>query len=100
MPVGLCIQDNCNQQATVCQECMRALALMWWGGIARHPEAGTDCRLCEEGLACYCGEHLVSQVVEYRRGLRGVGTPLGEPLALTGATISETPGDDILGASS
>jgi hypothetical protein len=76
---------------------MRALAIMWWGGIARHPETGTDCQLCKAGLASYCGEHLVSQVTEYRRGLRAVGTPIGEPKALSGLRIPDGEGDDTPG---
>ncbi len=57
-------------EAVACQECMRAIALMFFGGISRHPEAGTDCQLCEAGAVAYCGDCFVSATVDYRRALR------------------------------
>ena len=49
---------------------MRALAIMSFGGISRHPEMGTRCRVCEAGEPSYCAGCLVDQVVEYRATLR------------------------------
>src|SRR5207247_543673 len=57
---------RCPAPATVCTECMRATALMWFGGIARHPGSGTDCQLCAQGLASYCGNCFVEEVASYR----------------------------------
>jgi hypothetical protein len=71
---------RCSAPATVCSECMRATALMWFGGIARHPESGTDCRLCEQGGATYCGNCFVDEVASYRTALVEAGNPVtGEP---------------------
>lgn len=71
---------RCSALATVCAECMRATALMWFDGIARHPEAGTDCKLCEQGLASYCGNCFVEEVASYRAVLRDAGSSVvGEP---------------------
>ncbi len=33
---------NCSALAAVCPECVRAIALQWFGAVARHPEIGTD----------------------------------------------------------
>ncbi len=63
----------------VCQECVRAIALEWFGAVARHPETGTDCRLCQQGQAAYCGHCFVEQVISYRAVLRKAGTRIGEP---------------------
>lgn len=66
--------------AEVCHECVRALALKWFGAIARHPEAGIDCRICEAGLPQFCGDCFVVEVAEYRALLRAQGhTIAGEP---------------------
>ena len=59
-----------TQPAVVCQECMRAVALMFFGGITRHPESGTGCPLCEAGMPTYCPTCFVTETVTYRRGLR------------------------------
>lgn len=73
--------SRCKKRtAEVCAECVRALALMWFGAIARHPEAGTDCRICEAGLSQFCGGCFVAEVVEYRALLRTQGRTIeGEP---------------------
>jgi hypothetical protein len=71
---------RCSARATVCAECMRATALMWFGGIARHPESGADCKLCAQGPASYCGNCFVEEVASYRTALREAGNPvIGEP---------------------
>ncbi|MHB8660148.1 MAG: hypothetical protein ACYC91_19850 [Solirubrobacteraceae bacterium] len=70
---------RCQAPATVCPECVRAIALQWFAAVARHPEAGTDCRLCEQGHAAYCGHCFVSEVGGYRAVLLKTGTPIGEP---------------------
>jgi hypothetical protein len=67
--------------ATVCDECVRAIALKWWGAIARH---GTDsdhkCELCEIGHPGYCGDCAVDAVQAHRACLRETGHPIqGEP---------------------
>ena len=74
---GSCV--GCGKPAVVCQECVRAIALQWFGAIARHPETGTDCRLCEHGHAVYCGDCFVSEAAGYRIVLRQAGTTIGEP---------------------
>lgn len=76
--------DRCatcsGEAAVVCRECVRAIALRWFGAIARHPEHGTDCLLCAAGAAMYCGGCFVDAVVERRETLRSLGNPLtGEP---------------------
>jgi hypothetical protein len=70
---------RCQAPATVCQECVRAIALKWFGAVARHPETGTDCQLCEQGHAAYCGHCFISAVAGYRTVLLNAGTQLGEP---------------------
>lgn len=71
---------RCSAPATVCTECIRATALMWFGGIARHPELGTDCKLCAQGTASYCGNCFVVEVASYRLALQEAGNPMiGEP---------------------
>ncbi len=69
--------------AVACQECVRAIALQWFGAIARHPETGTDCVLCEQGHAVYCPACFIDQVVSYRTVLRQAGTRIGEPATWT-----------------
>jgi hypothetical protein len=64
-------------------ECVRAIALKWFDAIARHPETGTDCVLCEQGDAVYCPVCFIDQVVSYRIVLRQVGTRIGEPASGT-----------------
>jgi hypothetical protein len=70
---------RCRAPATVCPECVRAIALQWSGAVARHPEAGTDCRLCEHGHAAYCERCFDSEVADYRAALLNAGTQRGEP---------------------
>ena len=62
--------------AEVCHECVRAIALKWFGAIARHPEAGSDCRVCEAGLPQFCSQCFVAELTEYRALLRAQGNPL------------------------
>ena len=70
---------GCRALATVCQECVRAIALEWFGAVARHPETGTGCLLCEQGPAVYCGHCFIEQVTSYRAVLRKAGARIGEP---------------------
>jgi hypothetical protein len=71
---------RCSAPATVCAECMRATALMWFDGIARHPESGTDCKLCAQGSASYCGKCFVEEIASYRAALGDAGARvIGEP---------------------
>ena len=58
------------EPAVACRECVRAVALMFFGGITRHPESGTDCALCEAGAPAYCPTCFVTETVAYRTGLR------------------------------
>ncbi len=74
---------DCDAPAVACQECVRALALQWFGAIARHPEAGTDCVLCEQGHSVYCGACFINKTVSYRTVLRQAGTRIGEPATWT-----------------
>jgi hypothetical protein len=67
----------CPAPATVCPECVRAIALQWFGAVARHPETGTDCRLCEHGHATYCASCFIAQVTDRRAALRQAGTFAG-----------------------
>jgi hypothetical protein len=59
-----------ERPAVVCDECRRALALLdhpgGFASIARHPEQGTDCRLCERGAAELCVECLCQAVLDAR----------------------------------
>lgn len=53
---------------------------MWFGAIARHPEQGSGCQLCEAGPARLCGDCFVTLVASYRALLRAHGHPVdGEP---------------------
>jgi hypothetical protein len=70
---------GCEKRAVACQECVRAIALQWFGAVARHPEAGTGCQLCEQGHADYCGDCFVEQVTVYRTMLRQADVRIGEP---------------------
>jgi hypothetical protein len=73
---------ECLARPVVCSECVRALALEWWGGIARHAhgDPGTaTCVLCELGAAAYCAPHFLAAVTSQRRALRANGTTIGEP---------------------
>jgi hypothetical protein len=63
----------------VCPECVRAIALKWFGAVARHPEAGTDCALCQQGPAVYCPSCFINELAGYRAALLNAGTQLGEP---------------------
>jgi hypothetical protein len=69
---------ECDREAIVCSECVRALALKWWGGIARHSEAQT-CKLCGQGTAVLCGDHAIRAVELQRDMLRSQGVHIGEP---------------------
>ena len=73
----------CPAAAVVCPECVRAAALHWFGAIARHPEAGTDCALWEHGPAVYCAQCFINQVANYRTTLLKTGTTIGEPAGWT-----------------
>jgi hypothetical protein len=70
--------EECDRDAIVCAECVRALALKWWGGIARHSEELT-CLLCGQGTAVLCGDHAVAAVLVHRQMLVDQGHRLGEP---------------------
>lgn len=70
---------SCPAPAAVCPECVRAIALQWFGDVARHPETGTGCQLCHQGQAVYCGRCFVGQVVGYRAVLLKAGVTIGEP---------------------
>jgi hypothetical protein len=62
---------SCHESpATVCRECVRAIALMFFGGISRHPVHGADCKTCEAGAPTYCGDCAVDAIVEQRTMLR------------------------------
>ena len=75
---GLC--SSCSLPATVCHECVRAVALKWWAAIARHPgDSEGPCRLCEVGRPVYCGACFVDAVTEHREALRAAGVEVGEP---------------------
>ena len=66
-----------ERPALLCQERMRALALIdqhsGLGDIARHPEAGLDCRICEHGAGAY---RPVSKTVAGLSVRRGFESPL------------------------
>ena len=70
----LCVRCN-ERPAVACDECRRALALLdhrtGFGSIARHPEQGSDCRLCERGGAELCVECLCGGVLDARLQERG-----------------------------
>jgi hypothetical protein len=69
---------------------VRALALKWFGAIARHPEAGTDCRICESGAAQFCGDCFIEEIGEYRAMLRAQGNPIsGEPAGQLATILAE-----------
>jgi hypothetical protein len=69
-----------DRLAIACDECRRALALVdrgtGFGGIARHPEQGTDCRVCNRGAAEPCVECLCESVLELRAEPDGPYAPL------------------------
>ncbi len=69
-PEQTCQQADCIAPALVCDECRRACALKWFGGISRHPESGLGCLLCEDGPPSWCGDHFVWAVASYREQLR------------------------------
>jgi hypothetical protein len=68
-----------RDQLRVCDECVRALALVGprdgigldtsFNAIARHPESGIDCALCERGPGDHDAAELVRLVVERRKAL-------------------------------
>jgi len=70
---------HCGAAATVCPGCVRAIALQWFGAVARHPETRTDCQLCQRGPASYCGSCFITETVRYRNLLLQAGTRIGEP---------------------
>lgn len=54
-------------QTVACNECARAVALGWWGGIARHPEhEGAVCLLCGEGEAVHTAQEWFGVTVMLR----------------------------------
>jgi hypothetical protein len=62
---------RCSERpAVACDECRRGLAfldhLAGFASIARHPEQGTTCRLCERGDAELCVECLCRGVLDAR----------------------------------
>jgi hypothetical protein len=72
---------GCDKPAVVCSECVRALALKWWGSIARHGEdvvGDRRCELCELGQPSYCGDHAIAAIVRQRGALREGGVLIGE----------------------
>jgi hypothetical protein len=94
MPSG-CLTDGCRRAPAVCDECVRALALQWWGAIARHPEelelGDARCLLCEQGPARWCERCAIAghHGVENRREqLRAGGVRIGEPDNTNVARIS------------
>lgn len=64
--------QSCGAPAQVCDECRRACALKWFSGISRHPEGGTGCLVCEDGLPVWCGTCWAIKVQDYRDELREV----------------------------
>jgi len=75
----LCLR--CQQRPAVAfDERRRALAMLdrpsGFGSIARHPEQGTDCRLCEQGAPELCVECLCTHVLGVRSDPDG---PYGAP---------------------
>jgi hypothetical protein len=77
----------------VCWECVRAIALKWWGGIARHAtDAEHKCVLCEIGQPVYCGDCAVEAVEALRARLREAGHPIeGEPPFAASRLAEQTP---------
>ena len=61
-------------------ECVRAIALTWWGR-SRGTPGGRErrCRLCEVGGPVYCGACFVDAVTAHREALRAAGVEVGEP---------------------
>jgi len=87
---------RCEQRpAVACDECRRALALLdhptGFGGIARHPEQGTDCRLCERGSAELCVECLCQGVLDVRADPEG---PYAAPTPEQFAAAEQRAGED------
>lgn len=82
-----------DEQPVACQECARAVARGWWGGIARHegPDDQPMCVLCEEGQATLSATEwfrLTQQLIQARSGqrktwqedaIRGLGAISGPP---------------------
>jgi hypothetical protein len=62
----------------VCDECVRAAALLDWSAIARHPEAGTDCVLCNRGRGVHEASDFVLEVLERRPGAIGFAMAIAE----------------------
>ena len=70
------LKDKPDDDRRVCDECVRALALIGprtgigadtsFNTIARHPEAGTDCALCGRGAGDHAAGEFVQLVVEGR----------------------------------
>lgn len=79
-PGSRCTHAGCGGRARVCRECVRAIALQWWGAIARHPaDVGPRCELCNLGRAEVCAEHFLEDVAEHRARMRELGQRIGEP---------------------
>jgi len=61
--------------AVACDECRRALACLdrpaGFGSIARHPEQGTGCGLCEQGDPELCVDCLCPRVLDARADPNG-----------------------------
>jgi hypothetical protein len=65
-----------NAVPTVCDECVRAVALIGprdgfgldtsFNTISRHPETGTDCVVCRRGPGVHAAGDFVRLVVERR----------------------------------
>jgi hypothetical protein len=70
----LCI-DCGEHPAVACDECRRALALLdrpaGFGSIARHPDQGTECRLCDQGDPELCVDCLCRRVLDARADPNG-----------------------------
>jgi hypothetical protein len=81
-----CRQQGRSHEALACDECKRAIALQWWGAVARHEQDAT-CVLCEQGEAAYCPEHFFEEVVEHRRRIQGMGGQIGELLGLAETSV-------------
>src|SRR5215471_15837600 len=92
-PDGRLIRPCCvcrHSAAVACRECVRALALFgentppgeWWSVINRHSDAGTDCKMCHQGLATYCGTCLLIEALSHRHLVRG---PLRDVIERGGA---------------
>ena len=79
-PPTMSVHAGCPRLAIVCRECVRAIALRWWGAIARHSGEGVRrCERCGVEQPDYCGGCFVEALAEQREALRAVGVKIGEP---------------------